>query len=106
MTTCGNFTIIVKNSTDAEIKVTKVEYQDGSTFKTENCLGIDGVEKIEKDHAKSFKRNLQGIGNESTRLRVTYQHHIGGTTWGEKLVAATDQFLAEDNECRTVTLTR
>jgi len=106
MTTCGNFTINVKNSTDAEIRVTKIEYKDGSNFKTENCLGIDGVEKIEKDHAKGFNRNLQGIGNESTSIRVTYQHHIGGTTWGDKLVETTDPFTALDNRSKTVTLTR
>jgi hypothetical protein len=106
MATCDDFTITLKNSTDAEIKVTKVEYEDGSDFKTENCLGVDGLEKIEKDHSKSFKRNLQGIGGESTCLRVTYQHHIGGTTWGSKLVETTAPFTAHDNGFKTVTLTR
>jgi len=106
MTTCGNFKITVKNSCDGEIKVKKFEYKDGSNWKTENMLGIDGIQELEKDHALTWTRDLGGIGNESTQFRVTYSHHLGGTKWGGDISAVTGTFVARDNESRTVTLTQ
>ena len=105
MANCQDFTIALQNGTDGEIKVTKFEYKDGSNFKTENMFGLDGHQKIEKDHSVSFKRNLQGIGNENTQFRVTYKHHIGGINWGGANVQTTEEFIAQDNGNRTVTLT-
>lgn len=104
MANCQDFTVTLQNSTDGEIKVTKFEYKDGSKFKTENLLGIDGHQKIEKDHSVSFKRNLQGIGNESTQFQVTYKHHIGGIKWGNENVQTTEVFTAQDNGNKTVIL--
>ena len=104
MATCEDFTIRLQNSTDGEIKVTKFEYKDGSSFKTENMFGIDGHQKIEKDHTVSFTRNLGGIGDESTQFRVTYKHHIGGTRWGDDNVQLTETFVAHDNDSKTVVL--
>ena len=105
MATCEDFTITLQNSATDEIKATKFEYQDGSTWKTENMFGIDGFKKIEKDHHIDFKRNLQGIGGESTCFRVTYKHHVGGTTWSADKVATSTRFTAIDNGSKTVTLT-
>ena len=105
MANCQDFTITLQNSTDAEIKATKFEYKDGSDWKTENIFGIDGFKKIEKDHHIDFKRNLQGIGDESTCFKVTYRHHIGGTTWSTDKVKTTDPFTAHDNGKKTVILT-
>lgn len=104
MANCQDFTITLHNSTDGEIKVTKFEYKDGSNFKTENMFGIDGHQKIEKDHGVSFKRNLQGIGDESTQFKVTYKHHVGGTLWGDDNVQTTETFTAHDNGSKTVIL--
>jgi len=106
MATCSNFDIILHNSTHGEIKATKFEYKDGAKWKTENMFGLDGYQKIEKDHGVKFTRDLGGIGNENTQFRVTYQHHAGGTLWGDKLVETTGVFRANDNESKTVTLTR
>ena len=53
----------------------------------------------------SWTRDLEGVGNENTQFRVTYQHHIGGTKWGDDIRAVTSMFKACDNESRTVTLT-
>jgi hypothetical protein len=105
MANCENFTITLKNSTHGEIKATKFEYKDGSKWKTENMFGIDGFKKIEQDHSIPFTRNLQGIGGESTQFRVTYKHHIGGTTWSTDKVETTETFTAYDNGSKTVTLT-
>ncbi len=104
MATCENFTITLQNSTDGEIKATKFEYEDEGTFKTENMFGLDGYQKIEKDHSVDFTRNLGGIGDETTRFRVTYKHHIGGTQWGVDNVQTTGSFVAHDNGSRTVVL--
>ena len=104
MANCENFTITLQNSADGEIKVTKFEYKDGSGFKTEHMFGIDGHQKIEKDHSVSFTRNLEGIGDEGTQFKVTYNHHIGGTKWGADNIQTTETFTAHDNGSRTVTL--
>ena len=104
MANCQNFTITLQNSTDGEIKVKKFEYKDGSKFKTEHMFGIDGHQKIEKDHSVSFTRNLEGIGDESTQFQVTYSHHIGGVKWGADNVQTTETFTAHDNGSRTVVL--
>ena len=105
MANCQNFKITIDNSCDGEIKATKFEYKDGSTWKTENMFGIDGHQKIEKDHAVRFTRNLGGIGDETTTFRVTYKHHVGGTVWGDDICKTTESFVAHDNGSKTVTLT-
>lgn len=105
MTTCGNFTITLLNKTDAEVKVSKFEYKDGSNWKTESMFGLDGIQKIEKDHSIPFERDLGGIGDESTQFRVTYKHHVGGTVWSADKCAVSDTFTAHDNGRKTVTLT-
>jgi hypothetical protein len=105
MANCEDFKITLMNNTHAEIKVTKFEYKDGSNWKTENMLGLDGCQKIEKEHGFTWTRDLEGIGNENTQFRVTYQHHVGGTKWGDAISAVTSVFEAEDNHSRTVTLT-
>ena len=105
MATASDFSITIHNSTDAEVKVTKFEYKDGSSWKTENMFGLDGLQKIEKDHGVVFKRDLGGIGDESTQFRLTYQHHVGGTLWGTPICTTTSSFVCHDNGRKTVTLT-
>lgn len=105
MATAERFQIKIVNETNAEVKVKKFEYRDGSTWKTENMFGVDGHQKLEHDHGLTWTRNLGGIGDESTQFRVTYAHHIGGTRWGRNRVACTESFVAHDNDKRTVTLT-
>jgi hypothetical protein len=105
MATASNFSITIHNSTNDEVKATKFEYKDGSTWKTESIFGLDGHQKIEKGHGIVFTRDLEGVGGEETQFRVTYQHHEGGTVWGNDKSAATGSFTCNDNRSRTVTLT-
>lgn len=102
---CEEFTVTLQNRAHGEVKVTKFEYKDGSTWKAENMFGLDGHQKIEKDHGFAFKRDLEGVGNECTQFRVTYQHHIGGTKWGDSRCEVTEVFMAEDKDKKTATLT-
>ena len=104
MATASNFSITIHNSTSDEVKVTRFEYKDGSTWKTESIFGLDGHQKIEKGHGIVFTRDLEGVGGEETQFRVTYQHHVGGTVWGNDKSAATGSFTCNDNRSRTVTL--
>ena len=104
MANCEDFTIYLKNNTQDEIKVTKFEYKDGSVWKPESMFGLDGHQKIDSSQSVPFKRDLEGIGGESTQFRVTYQHHLGGTKWGSEIRAVTDTFVAQDNGNRTVNL--
>ena len=106
MANASNFTITLKNSTDAEIKATKFEYKDGTKWETENLFGLDGFKKIEKDHSFPFTRTLQGVGDEGTCFKVTYKHHIGGTTWSTDKVETTAPFVCHDNGSKIVTLTK
>ncbi len=107
MATCENFKITLHNSTDAEVRVKKFEYKDGSRWKTEEGIfGVDGHQKIERGHGVTFTRNLGGVGDETTQFRVTYEHHIGGTLWGDDISEVTAPFTAHDNGSKTVTLTR
>lgn len=105
MANCEDFTVTFQNSTDAEIKVTKFEYKNGSKWENEKMFGLDGHQKIEKDHAVGFKRDLEGVGDEVTQFRVTYNHHVGGTLWGSDKCAVTGTFTAHDNGKKTVILT-
>ncbi len=106
MATCEDFKITIYNDTHAEVKVKKFEYKDGTKWKTETGMfGVDGIQKIEKEHGFTWTRNLGGIGDETTQFRVTYSHHIGGTKWGDDRIASTDSFVAHDNHSKKVTLT-
>lgn len=105
MANCQDFTVTLKNDTDGQIKATKFEYKDGSKWKTENLFGIDGHQKIDENRSVNFKRNLQGIGDESTQFKVTYQNHLGGTKWSDDHIETTEVFTAHDNGNKTVTLT-
>jgi hypothetical protein len=105
-TTCGDFKITLMNGTEDEIKVTKFEYKDGSIWKTEiGMFGADGHQKIEEGRGFTWTRDLEGIGNENTQFRVTYQHRVGGFKWDDAKCHYTSEFTAVDNEGRTVTLT-
>jgi hypothetical protein len=73
MANCENYKITVMNSTHGEIKVTKFEYKDGSNWKTENMLGLDGHQKIEEKHGLTWTRDLEGVGNEDTQFRRAVQ---------------------------------
>ena len=89
------------------MKVKKLEYKDGSNWKAETGMfGPGGSQKIEEDHGFTWTRDLGGIGNEDTQLRVTYSHHVGGTKWGSDISAVTGTFRAQDGESRAVTLTQ
>ena len=105
MATASNFRVTVHNSINDEVKATKFEYKDGSTWRTEAMFGLDGHQKIEKGHGIVFTRDLEGVGGEETQFRVTYQHHAGGTVWGSDKSAVTEPFTCNDNGGRTVTLT-
>jgi hypothetical protein len=105
MANCQDFTIKLQNSTHGEIRTTKFEYKDGSKWKTENMFGLDGYQKIEKDHYVEFKRDLEGVGGETTQFKVTYKHHIGGTVWSTEKYAYSDTFTAIDNGRKTVVMT-
>lgn len=107
---CQDFTIWIKNETPTiEIKVTKFEYKDGSNWKTENLFGVDGYERLDTYQSSDFKRNLQGIGSESTQFRVTYKLDDGYTTygfkkWGDDKIQTISAFTCHDNGTRTVRL--
>ena len=105
MANCKDVYILVQNSADVEVKVTKFEYKDGSNWKTENMFGLDGFQKIEKDQHFIWVRDLEGIRNESTQFRVTFRRHIGGTAWASEEVVTTATFTCSDNERQFVTLT-
>ena len=107
MARCENFTIILVNNVGHKIKVDKFQYRDGSRWKTENLLGVDGHKKLDIGQSWSKTRNLGGIGNEQTRFRVTYHQKTPRSGyWATNIVETTDSFTAQDNGRKTVTLNR
>jgi hypothetical protein len=100
--TCNDVCIVLINNDIAGkvIKATKFEYKDGSKWKTENLLGLDGHQKIEPHDAAGFDRNLQGIGGERTQFKVTYKSEswlAEGPRWGDEVVETTDTFTCHDH---------
>jgi hypothetical protein len=104
MANCEEFTIVIQNRTGIEIKATKFEYDDGTRSKIENMF-LGGSVRIDDGDEKEYKRNLQGIGGESTKFTVTYQHRSGSNNWSANHVARTGTFTCGDGESKTIVLT-
>jgi hypothetical protein len=106
--TCKNVKISMSNQTGVEIKLTKLEYHDldKNKWDTENVFGVDGIQKLENNVAMTTTRDLQNVGDDPTELRVTYQHHMGGTKYGDKITTTGSQFTCKDSSSHTVTLTK
>jgi hypothetical protein len=101
--TCSNVDVTIKNSTSDEIKVKRFEYLDGSTWRTETGMfGVDGFQKLMPNKSVPFERDLERVGGESTRIRVTYAHHIGGSKWGSDRTFYTSTFTCIDGMSRFV----
>jgi hypothetical protein len=107
--TCNNVTITFKNATPDEIKVTRFEYfeQDRNDWHTEHLLGVDGFKKIEHDKSWSSTRDLGSVGGDAgTKFKATYQHHIGGTSWGPDKVVTVGPFTCTDGLDKTLVLNK
>jgi hypothetical protein len=106
MSAAKNVKLTVSNYSDAEVKVTKVEYLDGSDWKTENMLGVDGHKKIEPhgQHYTFPRRDLEDVEGQTTEFRVTYRDHVGGVTWGDKRYAHSPSFAGVDEASVTVSI--
>ena len=101
--TCDNVRITIKNSTSDEIKVKRLEYADGATFFTETGIfGVDGFQKLNPNQSVPFTRDLEHVGGSTTRIRVTYAHHIGGSKWGPDRTFETSSFTCIDATSRLV----
>lgn len=105
--TCKDVTIKMVNRTDNEIKLTKLEYYDYDTGKwhREEVFGLDGEQKIEPDFAFSPTRNLQNIGNDKTKFRLSWKRHAGGVQWNSAPAVVTADFTCTNNTTRTIEVT-
>ena len=101
---CKNVTIKMVNRTSNEIKLTKLEYYDFDTptWRTENAFGVDGEQKVEPNFAFSPKRDLEKVGNDRTKLRVSWKRHAGGSDWDPGPTVTTSEFTCKDSMTRTV----
>lgn len=107
MATCEDFVITMKNACDGEIEALELEYKEGPRWRREASAGLSGRRKIAKDHQVTLPpRTLRGIGNETTQLRVTYRHRLGGSQWGPSRVETTHPFIARPNGKKTIVLSR
>jgi hypothetical protein len=101
--TCDNVSIRIKNSTSDEVKVKKLEYADGATFRTETGIfGVDGFQKLMPNQSVPFTRDLEHVGGATTRIKVTYAHHIGGSKWGTDRTFETTSFTCIDGASKLV----
>ena len=100
---CSNVDVRIKNSTPDEIKVKRFEYSDGGTWRTETGMfGVDGFQKLMPNQSVPFTRDLEHVGGSSTRIKVTYVHHIGGSKWGADRTFTTGSFTCIDGTSRLV----
>jgi hypothetical protein len=104
MANAEDFTIVIQNKTGVEVRTTKFEFRDGDKSRTEH-LWPSGSTRIDNGGEKDYKRNLQGVGEESTEFTVTYQHRSGKSNWSANHVMTTDTFTCKDNGSYTVVLT-
>jgi hypothetical protein len=106
--TCKDVDITIGNQTDDEVKVKKFEFHSvDKGWKTEvGMFGVDGFQKLMPGHNQKWDRGLGDVGDKSTRFRVTYAHHHGGSKWDDDLTETTDNFTCSDGTKKTVTLTK
>jgi hypothetical protein len=102
--TAKNVTIHLHNATPDEIKVTKFEYYDydDAKYRTESMFPVDGFQKIEHNATWSKTRDLEHIKDDKTKFKVTWQRHIGGTSWGSDQTTKTDDFTCHSDMSKQV----
>ena len=102
--TCKNVTIKMVNRTSNEIKLTKLEYFDFDqpTWRTENAFGVDGEQKVEPNFTVSPKRDREKVGNDKTKIRVSWKRHAGGSDWDPGPSVTTAEFTCKDSMTKTV----
>jgi hypothetical protein len=105
---CKNVNIKIQNGTADVVKVTKFEYFDfdKNKFRTENLLGLNGQEKLNSNKSFSITRNLQQVGNDKTKFRVTYQHQQGGIKFESPVSVTTAAFICKDGSSHPVLLNK
>ncbi|WP_373540233.1 hypothetical protein [Chamaesiphon sp.] len=106
--TCNNVDITLTNSTPDEIKITKLEYYDfdKGQYRTETgVFGVDGKQNLERGQSFPIaNRDLEKVNDDSTQIRVTYRHRIGGDKYGSTVTDSTPTFTCRDNMSKTVVL--
>lgn len=102
--TCKDVTVKMVNRTSNEIKLTKLEYYDYDkpTWRTENAFGTDGEQKVEPNFAFSPKRDLEHVGNDKTKIRVSLKRHAGGSDWDPGPTVYTTEFTCKDNMTKSI----
>ena len=103
---CKNVKLTVKNATSDTLKVKKFEYYDfdKKKWRTEALFGVDGHQKINAGKSWQKTRSLEHVDDDKIKIRVTYQHQIGGTKWESNKSVTTGSFVCKDNMSRTIRL--
>lgn len=101
---CKNFTINITNQSGYQVKVTKVQYRDYDKNKwRKEAL----TQKILQNNVNwPWKRNLEHVDNDLTRIKVSYKEKYGGAFNGYSatMYAYSNNFTCRDNGSITVTL--
>src|SRR5436190_981491 len=80
--TCSDVKLTLGNVSGEYVKMTKLQYKDGGSWKTKTGIfGIDGNDKIEDGWEFIYTVNFSGIDGESTDLKLQYYLWAGGSTW-------------------------
>jgi hypothetical protein len=105
---CKDVKITIHNGTADEVKLKSFDYYDYDKNKSrhETLFPVDGIQKLEPSKGLTWTRDLESVGGDETKFKVTYAHHIGGTKWGSDLTATTDKFTCSENLTKTVTLSK
>ncbi len=105
---CKDVKITIHNSTPDEVKLKSFDYYDydKNEWRHETLFPGDGFQKLESSKGLVWTRDLEHVGGDKTKFKVTYSHHIGGTKWGSDMVATTDSFTCTENLPKTVFITQ
>ena len=97
--TCKNARIEIINGTPDKVKLTKFEYYDydKKKYRTENMFGTNGSDIIKQKDTMPYLRDLEQIGDDKTKFRVTYQHQLVVGLFAAPIPQVGQEFTCQNN---------
>jgi hypothetical protein len=97
--TCKNAQIHIINKTPDKVKIIKFEYldKDKKKFRQENLLGFNGSDIIKQKEPMPYLRDLEQIGDDKTKFRVTYRRQVAVNLFSLPITKVGEEFTCRNN---------
>lgn len=105
--TCKDVTVKVTNGHDAKVQIMSFEFYDydKERWRSEKLDHTFSDHTLKPGEAKTYLRNLQGVKNDQTRIRLTYLKEVGGIFKADQELSIDGaKHKCEDAEINTLTL--